>query len=91
MHMIYKIVHLVELFMFEAFPCMILPIMMPFSLMQEYYIMLTAGTYQIMRFCHFFLHLMCALFGHEVYICFEIHHAIFTVVQALYFCDLCGD
>ena len=39
----------------------------------------------------FLLHLMCASYEHEVYICFELQHAIFTEVQVLYFCDLCGD
>ena len=38
----------------------------------------------------FLYHLTCASFGHELYMCFELHHAIFTEVYAMYFCDLCG-
>ena len=39
----------------------------------------------------FSLHFVCASYEHELYMCFELHHAIFTVVLVLYFCDLCGD
>ena len=39
----------------------------------------------------FLLLLMCASYGHELYMCFDICHAIFTEVYATYFCDLCGD
>ena len=39
----------------------------------------------------FLLHLMCASYGHELYRCFDLCHAIFTEVYAMYFCDLCGD
>ena len=39
----------------------------------------------------FLLHLMCASFGHELYMCFDLCHAIFAEVLAMYFCDLCGD
>ena len=37
----------------------------------------------------FLLHLMCAFYGHELYMCFDVCHAIFTEVYAMYFCDLC--
>ena len=37
----------------------------------------------------FLLHLMCASYGHELYMCFDVCHAIFTQVYAMYFCDLC--
>ena len=39
----------------------------------------------------FLLHLMCASYGHELYMCFDVCHSIFTEVYAMYFCDLCGD
>ena len=39
----------------------------------------------------FLWHLTCALYEHEAYMCFELQRAIFTEVQILYFCDLCGD
>ena len=39
----------------------------------------------------FLLHLICAAYGHELYMCFDLCHAIFTEVYAMYFCDLCGD
>ena len=39
-----------------------------------------------------FLYLqICASYGHELYMCFEVCHAVFLVVYAMYFCDLCGD
>ena len=34
---------------------------------------------------------MCASDELEPYMCFEVCHAIFTGVYAMYFCDLCGD
>ena len=39
----------------------------------------------------FSLHFVCASYEHDVYMFYELHHAIFTEVQGLYFCDLCGD
>ena len=39
----------------------------------------------------FLYHLICASFGHELYMCFEVCHAIFPVVWSVYLCDLCGD
>ena len=39
----------------------------------------------------FLSHLMCASYESEVYMCFELQHAIFTEVLVLYFCDICGD
>ena len=39
----------------------------------------------------FLLHLMCASYGHELYMCFDLGHAIFTGVYAMYFFDLCSD
>ena len=39
-----------------------------------------------------FLYLLfCASFEHELYMCFEVCHAIFLVVYAMYFGDLFGD
>ena len=35
--------------------------------------------------------LMCASYGHELYMYFVVCHAILTEVYAMYFCDLCGD
>mgnify|MGYP005843045873 FL=1 len=34
---------------------------------------------------------MCAFYELELYMSFEVCHAIFTGVYAMYFCDLCGD
>ena len=31
------------------------------------------------------LHFVCASFELDVYMCFELHHVIFTVVQSMYF------
>ena len=39
----------------------------------------------------FSLHFVCASYEHELYMSFELLHAIFTEVIILYFCDLCGD
>ena len=39
----------------------------------------------------FLLHLICASYGHELYMCFVVCHAIFPVVYTMYFCDPCGD
>ena len=39
----------------------------------------------------FLLHLMCASYEYELYMCFDVCHAIFTEVYAMYFCDLWGD
>ena len=39
----------------------------------------------------FLYHLICASYGHELYICFVKGFAIFPEVQPMYFCDLCGD
>ena len=39
----------------------------------------------------FLYHLFCASFEHELYMCFDLCHAIFTEVYAMYFCDLCRD
>ena len=33
---------------------------------------------------------MCASYEYELYMCFDLCHAIFTEVYAMYFCDLCG-
>ena len=38
----------------------------------------------------FLLHLICASYGHELYMCFDVCHAIFIEMYAMYFCDLCG-
>ena len=39
----------------------------------------------------FLLHLICASYEYELYMCFDVCHAIFTEVYSMYFCDLCGD
>ena len=39
----------------------------------------------------FLYHLICASYGHELYMCFVLGHAIFPEVYAMYFFDLCGD
>ena len=33
----------------------------------------------------FLYHLICASYGHELYMCFVVCHAIFLVVYAMYF------
>ena len=63
---------------------------MPKSLVQECYMMFTAVTYQNLMFFLFLLHLMCASYGHELYRCFDLCHAIFKEVYAMYLFDLCG-
>ena len=35
----------------------------------------------------FSLHFVCASYEHELYMCFELHHDIFTEVQSMYFCE----
>ena len=37
----------------------------------------------------FSLHFVCSSYEHELYMCFELHHAIFTGVLVLYFCESC--
>ena len=39
----------------------------------------------------FLYHLFCASFEHELYMCYDVCHAIFTEVYAMSFSDLCGD
>ena len=39
----------------------------------------------------FSLHFVCASYELEIYMFFKLHHAIFTGVLVLYFCDICGD
>ena len=39
----------------------------------------------------FSLHFVCAFYEHELYMYFDLHHAISIGVLVLYFCDLCGD
>ena len=39
----------------------------------------------------FSLHFVCASYELDVYMFYEIHHAKFTDVQALYFYEICGD
>ena len=39
----------------------------------------------------FLLHLLCASYEVDVYMCFELQHAIFTGVQSMYFCELCSE
>ena len=39
----------------------------------------------------FLHHLICVSYGHELYMCFIVCHAIFPEVYGMYFCDLCGD
>ena len=39
----------------------------------------------------FLYHLIYASYGHELYMCFVVCHAIFPRVYDMYFCDLCGD
>ena len=39
----------------------------------------------------FSLHFVCAFYGLDVYMSFEIHHAIYTVVQSMYFCESCSE
>ena len=39
----------------------------------------------------FLLHLICASYEYELYICFVVCHEIFTEVYVMFFCDLCGD
>ena len=39
----------------------------------------------------FLLQLMCASYGHELHMCFDVSHAIFTDIYAMYFCGLYGD
>ena len=39
----------------------------------------------------FSLHFACASYEYDLYMSFELHHATFTEVLVLYFCDLCGD
>ena len=42
----------------------------------------------VLRVLLFLLHLMCASDEHESYMCFDLCHAVFTGVYAMYFCDL---
>ena len=38
----------------------------------------------------FSLHFVCASYKLDVYMSFELHHVIFTVVQSMYFCGSCS-
>ena len=37
------------------------------------------------------LHFVCASYELDVYMRFELHHAIFTMVQSIYFCESCSE
>ena len=39
----------------------------------------------------FLLHFVCASFELDVYMSFELHHAIFTVVPSMYFFESCSE
>ena len=39
----------------------------------------------------FLLHFVCASYELDVYMSFEIHHAIFTGVQSMYFYECCSE
>ena len=39
----------------------------------------------------FSLHFVCASFELDVYMSFELNHAIVTVVQSMYFCESCSE
>ena len=39
----------------------------------------------------FLLHLMCPSYEVDVYMCYELCHAIFTGVPSMYFCELCSE
>ena len=39
----------------------------------------------------FSLHFVCASYEYELYMSFELHHAIFIRVLFSYLCDICGD
>ena len=39
----------------------------------------------------FSLHFVCASYELDVSMIFELHHAIFTVVQSMYFCESCSE
>ena len=39
----------------------------------------------------FLLHFVCASYEHELYMCFELNHAVFTGVPSMYFCELCSE
>ena len=39
----------------------------------------------------FLLHLMCASYEHDLYMCFDLCYAIFLLVPFMYFCDLCSE
>ena len=39
----------------------------------------------------FSLHFVCASYELDVYMSFELHHVIFTVVQSMYFCESCSE
>ena len=39
----------------------------------------------------FSLHFVCASYELDVNMCFELCHAIFTVVPSMYFCESCSE
>ena len=39
----------------------------------------------------FSLHFVCASYEHELYMCFVLNHAIFTVLSSMYFFVPCGE
>ena len=39
----------------------------------------------------FSLHFVCASFELDVYMSFDLHHAIIAVVQSMYFCESCSE
>ena len=63
---------------------------MPKSWLQECYMILTALLTELGDLS-FSLHFVCASYELDVYMSFELLHAIFTVVPSMYFCESCSE
>ena len=71
-------------------PCLFESILIPKSSLQEQYDIICCLLTKLDDLS-FSLHFVCASYELDVYMCFELHHAIFTVVQFIYFCVPCSE
>ena len=66
-------------------------ILMSESSLQECYMMLNCCLLSELGDLSFSLHFVCASYELDVYMSFEVHHVIFTVVSSMYFCESCSE
>ena len=85
MHMIYRNVHPIVLFVLYHWVMLIRVHIDAVIIVARVLYDVNCCLFTELGDLSFSLHFACASFEHELYMCFELHHAIFTVVLVLYF------